>query len=392
MPKKLFIALGIFLVLGALGIVLFGIQETPVPEVKLVKINFKDIPGWKKDNLKESLPALQNNCSALEKMPADKSLNTDYIEFATPRQWQDFCLKIKNFKGENKDLSKIIKKYLVPYKLVTKDETEGVFTGYYEAELKGSTVKTDKYNVPVYGRPYDMVQIDLRDFGIKAENPKFFAMVKEGKVVPYLSRKDFEMAPKAPILVWVDSPIDLFIMQIQGSGRVKTENGKHLKIGYAANNEHPFVGISSLMQKQGLLEKGKGSMPEVRKWLEQNPEKAKELMLENPRYIFFRINENEGPVGALGVPLTPERSMAVDTKYIALGMPLWLDTHDADGNKIQRLVAAQDIGKAIKGKIRGDFFWGFGEEAFLKAGRMKSSGNYFILLPKLTSENGDATD
>ena len=128
-------------------------------------------------------------------------------------------------------------------------------------------------------------------------------------------------------------------------------------------------------------------MPEIKDWLLKNPEKARELMAENPRYIFFKINESEGPFGALGVPLTPKRSLAVDTNYIALGVPLWLDTVDADGNKIQQLMTAQDIGKAIKGKIRGDFFWGFGEEAFLQAGRMKSAGEYFVLLPKAKAED-----
>ncbi|MBR7158209.1 MAG: MltA domain-containing protein [Alphaproteobacteria bacterium] len=387
MPKKLFISISLLIVLGVLGFFLFKSYFTFEPEIKTEKIAFKELPGWQKDNIKEALPALQNNCAALEKLPAEYKLATDYIDFGTPADWQGFCNKIKDFKGENKDLYRLLAEETVPYKLITKDKKKGVFTGYYEAELKGSNEKTEKYNVPVYGRPYDMVQIDLRDFGIEADKPKFFAMVKDGKVVPYVSRKEFEKAPNAPVLVWVDSVVDLFIMQIQGSGRVQTENGEHIKIGYAANNEHPFVGIGSLMMKNGLLEKGKSSMPEIKDWLLKNPEKARELMAENPRYIFFKINESEGPFGALGVPLTPKRSLAVDTNYIALGVPLWLDTVDADGNKIQQLMTAQDIGKAIKGKIRGDFFWGFGEEAFLQAGRMKSAGEYFVLLPKAKAED-----
>lgn len=382
MSKKLFITIGVFVSFITFGIVWFIFSNINEPEVRLSEITFKELPGWKKDNIKDALPALYNSCIALEKIDPNKKLSTEYIDFGTPLDWKNFCQEIKNFKGDNKELYSLLEKYTIPYKLILKEKNDGIFTGYYEAELKGSMKKNAKYNVPVYGRPYDMVQIDLRDFAIETAKPKFFAMIKDGKVVPYVSRKDFEKSPNAPILLWVDSKVDLFILQIQGSGKVKLENGKHIKLGYDSNNEHPFIGIGSLMKEKGLLKQGQTSMPEIKNWLLENPEKAEEIMAENPRYIFFKINEKDGPVGALGVPLTPKRSLAVDTKYIALGMPLWLDTVDADGDKIQQLVTAQDIGKAIKGKIRGDFFWGFGEEAFLKAGRMKSTGEYFIFLPK----------
>ena len=332
-------------------------------EGSYIPVSFSELPAWDKDNFNEALPAFIKSCTKLDD------------------NWKNICDKLKVFDGSNEQLKKLLEDNLQPYKIVT--ESEGLFTGYYEAELKGSLEKTKEYNVPVYGFPNDMISIDLRDFGYdNSKKPKFFAMVKDGKAVPYPSRAEIEKNINAPILLWVDDEADLFLLHIQGSGRVKLPDGSYVKLGYMANNEHPFIGIGSVMKNKGLLESGKTSMPDIREWLRLNPERAKEIMLENPRYIFFRFNDKEGAVGSLGVPLTAKRSLAIDEEYIELGIPLWLDTMSASGEKIQRLVFAQDTGKAIKGMIRGDFFWGFGEEAFKNAGRMKSKGTYFILLPK----------
>ncbi len=182
--------------------------------------------------------------------------------------------------------------------------------------------------------------------------------------------------------MWLDNPVDLFILQIQGSGRVLLENGKEVKVGYAASNERPFTSIGKEMVAAGYLSADEASMPNIRKWLLANPKKAKELMKKNHRYIFFKKTKGKAPFGAMGIPLTAGRSMAVDPAYIPLGVPLWLDTSDADGVPLQRLMLAQDVGSAIKGPVRGDFFWGFGEKAFAKAGAMKAKGTYYVLLPK----------
>ena len=171
-------------------------------------------------------------------------------------------------------------------------------------------------------------------------------------------------------------------MHIQGSGRVETPQGVY-HVGYAGNNGHKFVGIGSILKADNVLVAGKYSMPYIRAWLKENPQKAIEYMNKNPRYIFFKIlKETEGPLGALEVPLTAKRSLAIDKKYIPLGSLLYLDTTDPDGKEIRQLMVAQDVGGAINGPIRGDFFWGYGEEAFQKAGRMKSTGSYYMLLPK----------
>jgi membrane-bound lytic murein transglycosylase A len=181
------------------------------------------------------------------------------------------------------------------------------------------------------------------------------------------------------VLLWVDDPVDAHILQIQGSGRVLLEDGSVIRIGYAGNNGLPFVGLSKILKDHGKI--SDGTMPTVRAWLKSHPAEAPALMAENPRYVFFRKLPGDAPVGAFNVALTAGRSLAVDPHFVPLGAPLWLDSVDPDGNKLQRLVVAQDIGTAIKGAIRGDFYWGSGEAAFDKAGRMNSRGAYYLLLP-----------
>lgn len=177
--------------------------------------------------------------------------------------------------------------------------------------------------------------------------------------------------------------MDAHILHIQGSGRIRLEDGSVLRLGVAATNGHKFVGISKILRERGLIEDT--PMPGVRAWLKANPARAKALMAENPRYVFYTPISGDGPVGSEGVALTAGRSMAVDPRYVALGLPLFLDTVEPSGQPLRRLVMAQDTGAAIKGPIRGDFFWGTGEEAFDKAGRMKSPGRYWILLPQRRS-------
>lgn len=171
-------------------------------------------------------------------------------------------------------------------------------------------------------------------------------------------------------------------MQIQGSAVATLDNGQMVRISYADNNGHRFVGIGGLLLQKGLLKKGEASMDKIRDWLKEHPDIAEVNMNENPRFIFHRISDASGPIGALGVPLTAGRSLAVDTDFVPLSSLLWLQTTDPDGKPLQKLVTAQDIGAAIKGAIRGDYFWGHGQQALQQAGRMNAQGRYYILLPK----------
>lgn len=359
MGKFLFSLLALFF--------LYGCRTEPPKSFELKRVSFSSISGWASDDFAAALPAMLKTC---EKPAAD---------------WTDFCSGLKRLKDRpSSQVRRYLEASLIPYQVYTYGSVQGTFTGYYEASLKGSFTKCSENKIPLYGVPEDLVRIDTKTFCAPGgDKGVVMGRIENGKLVPYLKRSEIsEDKMKAPVLLWVNDEVDAFILHIQGSGRVETEKGT-VHVGYAGNNGHAFLGIGSIMSKEGLLEPGKTSMPHIRAWLKKNPEKARELMAQNPRYIFFRIlPEADGPMGAAGVSLTPQRSLAVDPRFIPLGTPLFLSTSDPDGQPIERLVVAQDIGSAIKGAVRGDFFWGYGEEAFQKAGRMKSSGSYFLLWPK----------
>ncbi len=183
------------------------------------------------------------------------------------------------------------------------------------------------------------------------------------------------------MLYWADDALDVFILQVQGSGIVELSDGQRQRIAFAGHNGHDYVSIGRWLIEQGELETA--PWQDIRAWMTQHPQRAEELLARNRRYIFFRRIDGDGAQGAAGVRLTPGYSLAVDPKFLPLNVPLWLDTvHPGPGNsRIQRLVLAQDTGNAIRGPVRGDLFWGVGPEALEMAGRMKSPGSYYLLLP-----------
>lgn len=307
---------------------------------KLKQVSFDMLPGWENDDFKEGMPALLNSC----KKP-------------TPI-FKNFCSKIDKYKySSSEEIKEYIEDKLTPYLVISYGDTVGTITGYYEAELTGSRYQTNDNQMPIYGLPDGY---------------------KNGKKYP--KREDIEEdGIDAPIIAWADDPVELFILHVQGSGRLITPDGE-IKLGYAGNNARQFKGLGELLRKNGAP--ALYSMPAMKKWLQENPDEAKEIMAQNPRYIFFKESFGDSPYGAAGVVLTPKRSVAVDKNFIPMHTPLWLNTKDHNGSFIQRLVVAQDIGSAIKGGIRADYFWGHGNEAFEKAGRMKSQGTYYLLLPK----------
>ena len=272
------------------------------------------------------------------------------------------------------------------YAVTTPASATGTFTGYYETGLRGSLTRTDKFSVPLFALPRDLIELDRRAFDLANDIPSVIGRVANRRLVPYDTRVDIEVSPqfadRADVLVWVDDPVDAHLLHIQGSGRVTLTDGSERRIGYAGNNGHRFRGIGSILLESGAIGAGQGSMPSVAEWLRKNPEQARGYMQDNPRYIFFRWINGPGPIGAFGVPLEPGRSLAVDPRYIPYGAPMWLDVNDPDGVALNRLVVALDTGSAIRGAVRGDYFWGAGEEAFAKAGRMKSAGRFYLFLPR----------
>ena len=344
-----------------------GVSDKKAFDIK--SVSYSALPSWKSDDFTEALPALIKNCEAMK----EKS------------DWKTFCDGIIRLKdSSSKQIRKFIESTMTPYAVYSYGKQDGTFTGYYEASLTGSLTKDDVNQFPIYGLPEDLVSLDTKTVcALGGDTGLRVGRIEKNKFKPYLTRSEIEEKDfNAPVLLWVNDAVDAFILHIQGSGRVETPQGVY-HVGYAANNGHDFVGIGSILAEEGVLEQGKSSMPHIREWMKKNPKEASEYMKKNPRYIFFKMTgQADGPLGALGVPLTSKRSLAVDTRFIPLGTPIYLSTSDPDGDDIRQLVVAQDVGGAIKGAVRGDFFWGYGEEAFQKAGRMKSKGRYYILWPK----------
>lgn len=370
----------------------------PPPEVPaavhLEPIAFDALPGWSADSVLEALPALRRSCGVFDRKPPQAWLGLGAVA-GTYGDWQALCAELARALPPPTDddepaLRAWLEGRLQPYAVTAADgAATGTFTGYYEAALKGARTKGPGYETPLYAVPPDLVTVDLGDSDPRLKGKKVVGRVAGTRVKPYWTRQEIEdgaLDGTAPVLLWAADPVDAHILHIQGSGQVTLPDGSVQRVGYAGNNGHGFVGIGSEMLRRGLLEPGKASMPDIRAWLKAHPEQARAVMQANPRYIFFRENQGEGPIGAFGVPLTPRRSMAVDTRYVPLGVPLWLDSVDPDGEPLERLMVAQDIGSAIKGVVRGDFFWGPGEPALEKAGRMKSQGRWYVLLPKSRAE------
>ncbi|MCP4394239.1 MAG: murein transglycosylase [Alphaproteobacteria bacterium] len=358
--------------------------DKEIIKTKYKPISFTELPGWNKDKIEEALPALRKSCIKVVNLPDDYDFKINAnISLA---KWKKGCTELNEFStfsADAKTVKEHILKWYTPHKVKPKGIKEGTFTGYYEATINASYSEGGKYNVPIYNVPENLFKIDLSAFDAKAKKTNYIARADNGKAVPYYVREEINNGTLKfdgikPIL-WADSLVDLFIMQIQGSAIAKMDDGTKLRIGYAGHNGKKFVGIGRYMKEKGLIKSL--DMISIRKWLYENPKGAKYVMNMNPRYIFSRITNANGAIGAFGLELTPKRSMAVDPRYIPLGMPLWLNTKAPDGKPLQRLMIAQDTGSAIKGPIRGDFFWGSGEDALSIAGSMKSKGNYYVLLP-----------
>ncbi len=351
------------------------------PKIVLQPVHFKDLNNFEHDKLAEIIPAFAKSCQALEKQPA--LLEKSAIKI-NPDSYLKICRRFVSAKISDDDqMRHFIESNFRPYLVTDALNSEGKFTSYYEPEIKASRTKGGPYQYPIYGRPDDLIEINLSDFDRTLPSRRLVARLNGNKAVPYYTRAEIEKnGTNGPVILWADDPVDIYLMQIQGPAVAVLDDGSMIRVGYAENNGHSFVGIGQILLKKGLLKPGEASMDKIRDWLKAHPQAAKKNMSENPRFIFHRLSEADGPVGALGVSLTAGRSLAVDQNYVPLGTLLWLETTAPDKSPLEKMVAAQDVGGAIKGVVRGDYFWGHGEEALLSAGKMNASGRYYILLPK----------
>ncbi len=268
-------------------------------------------------------------------------------------------------------------------------ETEGLITGYYEPLLKGSWEPSEEYRYPLYGVPEDLLVVDLGDVYPQLKHLRLRGKLDGNRVIPYHARAQLEGDPallRGREILWVNSPVDVFFLHVQGSGRVQLTDGSTAAVGYANQNGHPYQSIGRVLIRMGELEREEVTLFTIREWLRSNPDRIDEILAQNPSYIFFELRDDptQGPVGSLNVTLTPARSIAVDRNVIPLGAPVWLETTlpDEDESPLNQLMLAQDTGGAIKGHVRADVFWGQGDEAEQMAGLMKQQGRLFVLLPK----------
>ncbi len=307
--------------------------------------------------------------------------------------WQSVCARARALTPANAAAARIFfEAEFVPYRV--RQDADGLFTGYYEPELKGSRTRHDAFQTPLYGVPADLVTVDLGLFREALKGQRLAGRVVEGRLVPYATRADIERngLANAATILYVDDPADAFFLQIQGSGRVVLDDGSVVRAAYAGQNGQPYTAIGGVLVEIGELTRENVSVPSIRAWLAANPERAASLLDKNASYVFFSVqplgDANLGASGSEDVPLTPEGSIAVDPAFHPFGVPIWLETSapDADAHlperSFERLLVAQDTGGAIKGAVRGDIYWGFGAKAGAIAGRMRSLGSMTVLLPK----------
>lgn len=259
---------------------------------------------------------------------------------------------------------------------------DGLFTGYYEPEIRGSRTRQGAFQTPVYSLPSDLIRVDLGRFSPQFQGEHISGRVDGQRLVPYATRAEIDAkgVPTAKILFWCDDPVALFFLQIQGSGRVSFDDGSNERVAYAGENGRPYTAIGGVLINDGVLTSQNVSLASIRAWLKRNPSRAQSVMEADQSFIFFEEkpvgDAALGSPGTLGVALTPNASMAVDPRLNALGAPYYVDAAP-----VQALLIAQDTGGAICGPVRGDVFFGSGEKAKAEAGGMKSGGDLYVLLP-----------
>jgi membrane-bound lytic murein transglycosylase A len=350
-------------------------------------VGFAELPDWGGDGVGAALAAFRRSCALFAKSPPAAPVGPQGIG-GRAADWQDVCSRLPPADDDGAARA-FFEREFAPYSVLGRDGAEGLFTGYYEPELDGAREPGGSFTVPVYRRPADLVTVDLGDFRADLAGNSLTGRVVDGRLRPYATRAEIDagvLSGQGLELLWLAHPVDLFFLQVQGSGRIRFGDGTATRVGFAAHNGHGFVSIGRILVEEGKLSKDDATAQTVAQWLREHPADAPGLMARNPRFIFFHELAGDGPIGAQGAVLTAGRSMAVDGALLPLGAPIWIDiawpagTRQA-GQPLRRLMVAQDVGGAIKGAVRGDLFWGTGDEALEVAGRLRQRGRYYILLP-----------
>lgn len=386
----------LFLAFIALGISLklfWQMKQLPLkqPIILFKQADFEQLPGWKSADLKKSLQTFQVSCRAFIKQNPEQLVGTDHIDLQV-KDWQPACEEaLKITPAAEKKAKQFFEEWFTPIEFTDNNGKPGLFTGYYVPAVKGSYSKTKEFHVPIYETPEDLLTVDLGLFSNDLKNRRIIGRVDGKKFVPYYTREQINegaIKKKAKVLVWINSPVDRLFLEIQGSGVIELEDGQELYIGYDAQNGAPYTAIAGVLIKQGVMTRHNASMQGIKRYLAAHPKEMDNVINQNKSFVFFKKMADGVALGSQGVALTPGYSLAIDKQWVPMGAPLWLNTTRPDSEKpdankpMRRLMIAQDTGGAIRGKVRGDVFWGGGDKAILIAGHMKNEGHYWILLPK----------
>jgi membrane-bound lytic murein transglycosylase A len=398
------------------GLLWWWLVPSPGP-LRLTPVGFADLPGWQTSDPTPALSAFRRTCTALEKISGPvpgaipgkvgtvgtRALSTP-AGIATKKMggagyagdvsdWLQPCSAIPATTNA-KMARTFFQNWFEPVRVSAGRVREGLFTGYYEPEIRASHTAHGPYQTPVYGVPDDLITVDLGQFRPGWAHEKIAGRLKGRRLLPYPDRAaiDAKGLRAAPVLFYAKDPVAVFFLHIQGSGRVLFDDGSAVRVAYAAQNGQPYTAIGRTLIKDGAIPRDQISLQSIRAWLKAHPGQARRVMETNRAFVFFKEEPLADPaLGANGsedVPLTPAASLAVDLRLHPLGAPFYVaaTAPDADANEpdrtFDRLLIAQDTGGAIRGPVRGDVYWGFGKDAASIAGRMKARGGLFVLLPK----------
>jgi membrane-bound lytic murein transglycosylase A len=348
-------------------------KPAPTAEARYEPVAFAALPGWNGAAAAASVRAFVAGCRNGANARALKAACEEARALAA---------------GDDAAARAFFERSFAAYAVVAPDGSrEGLVTGYYEPVLAGSRSRNARFARPVYGAPEDLVVVDLASQYPELRGMRLRGRLNGPRVEPYYSRGEIEArngAFAAPVIAWVADPVELFFLQVQGSGQIQLETGERIRIGYAEHNGHPYRSLGRYLVERGVMTLDQASMQSIKAWAAANPDRTQEALNQNPSYVFFReLPAAGGPLGAMGVPLEAGHSIAADPLHVPLGAPVYLaTTYPLSSQPLERLVVAQDTGGAIRGALRADLFWGTGPEAGALAGRMRQPGRMWLLWPR----------
>ncbi len=380
--------------LGSISAVAAENAPFAIRDAQLEPVKWEEIAGWADDDHAAALKTFQKSCAAIRRR------GTAVRAAAQPAAlFSRVCARAVS--AGTASARQFFERNFQAVRIARLGESEGFLTGYYEPIVAGSRTRSDEYSVPMYRRPPDLITEAPPSNGVPANKGKVWR-TENGSLVPYYDRAEIDagaLAGKDLEICWLKDPIDAFFIHIQGSARVRLEDGGTLRLNYDGYNGHSYTPVGGVLVRRGQVSREEMSMDRIREWMRANPSEAQALRHENRSFVFFRVAElaaHEEAIGGQGIPLTAERSIAIDRALHAYGTPFWIDAQlplkeAGSSDSFRRLMIAQDTGSAIIGPARADIYFGAGDEAGAIAGRIKHPARFIMLIPGTVSLAGGRT-